>query len=91
LSPARKKENETMTTRQIIAEAKARGFRFVGTAAGRIPLAEFDPYGMKSNPRRSIRSWAWRSWTQAADGPRPTLAGMCTGIWTFYTTETDFC
>ena len=74
-----------MTTKQLIKEAKARGFRFVGTLTKRIPLDEFTPYGEGSTP-----TFTWRSWTQASDMPRKCLAGLCGGIWTFYVTEGDF-
>ena len=78
-----------MTTAEIIAEAKARGFRFVETLAGRIPLDQFDPYGTGAGTP-DILSWSWLNWTQAVDGPRECLAGFSNGKWTFYKTETDF-
>ena len=80
-----------MTTAALIAEAKDRGFRFVGTMAGRIPLDQFDPYGTNDKGTQSFLDWTWRNWTQAVDGPHECLAGIVNGHWTFYTTEKDFC
>lgn len=48
-----------MTTAEIIAEAKARGFRFVETMAGRIPLDQFDPYGTGAGPSARADGTPW--------------------------------
>lgn len=78
-----------MTTEKLIQQAQQRGFLFIETMAGRIPVSEFDPYRINQDGKKDCLDWEWISWTQARDGKPDSLPGFACGVWQFYTTESD--
>ena len=74
-----------MTRNEVVAAAKRAGFTLIKTAAGVIPLEEWQPYGMAADdPRMWRRVPSWDFLNDLPHGPRivdNVPLGEIGGVW----------